>query len=550
MNPWFLQQVSQSEKENILSKHRELYNGYQTMQPKVSNEQPLYVQDFAKDKDGAVLNNKGVVKPYTNVGINEQFDNHMTEEKEMCTECGGTMNEGECSECGWKNEMIEEKEGSEKSKFEKWMEKDEDTKLEKALKKFGDFLIDLEDKIDGVNKEKQEANEGVFDVPLRKIFNKRDQRNPRIPYEPEAIEKITRMIQDAKTEEHLNAAMKMFRTLEEMNPEMNTVYKERVINNFKRKADELGYYLRPTKITETTGKLDDIYKIKDLNLKGEFDYVEGDDNYEGSWEQMHSKKKKSLGEDEHMSDSHVSKITPPYEHDKGFVSDGPSGDGGTLRQKNVPGIGKKEFELDEQGFTGGGNAPDMDLSNIDPAFNFDSEGPEEDTFTIPVPVDDMDLDEKDIKKPYEFVSGGGNENGGDVYPVYEEMKSAWDDDNELDEEDISGAQASQTSAKKPYAYVSTGPGKAGPYQTHSWGGEEIGEEYEGEDEDAYWEEDLAPNELDLDLTKFNPEDKSWEEITSYTGEDEFAHVNEEIQEDLVRQKNKVNEMMERMKRFN
>jgi hypothetical protein len=122
------------------------------------------------------------------------------------------------------------------------------------------------------------------------------------------------------------------------------------------------------------------------------------------------------------------------------------------------------------------------------------------------------------------------------------MSSAWDE--ELEEVDISGAQASQTSAKKPYAFVSTGPGKAGPYQTHSWGGEQLGG-YEGENEDAYW--DLEPNELDPD--KIDRE-ASWEDITSMTGEDEFSNLSEDIVENIVVQKNKINEMMERMKKFN
>ena len=73
MKIWGLGQISNEEKANILSQHRELYNGYQTMQPKVSNTQPLYVQDFANDKGGIVVNNKGEVKPYTNMGINEQI---------------------------------------------------------------------------------------------------------------------------------------------------------------------------------------------------------------------------------------------------------------------------------------------------------------------------------------------------------------------------------------------------------------------------------------------------------------------------------------------
>ncbi len=99
MNAYFAaSRMSQDEKNDILAKHRTLYDGYRTMQSSVSNEQPLYVQDFAKDKVGAVVNNKGVVKPYTNMGINEQV------QKEVCDECGAMqMSEGECMECGWKS---------------------------------------------------------------------------------------------------------------------------------------------------------------------------------------------------------------------------------------------------------------------------------------------------------------------------------------------------------------------------------------------------------------------------------------------------------------
>lgn len=106
MKIWGLNQISPSEKENILSLHKEIYDGYRTLQSKGSNEQPLYVQDFAKDKVGAVLNNKGVAKPYTNVGINE------AKEEMMCSECGGMMQEGECSECGYKMEETHEEYGT------------------------------------------------------------------------------------------------------------------------------------------------------------------------------------------------------------------------------------------------------------------------------------------------------------------------------------------------------------------------------------------------------------------------------------------------------
>ena len=95
-------QLSAAEKSDILNQHKSLYNGYQTMQPQVSNTQPLYVYDPAGDKDGLVVNNKGEVKKYTNFGINEQV-----EEKSMCEQCGGQMTEGECTECGY-GQMEEE----------------------------------------------------------------------------------------------------------------------------------------------------------------------------------------------------------------------------------------------------------------------------------------------------------------------------------------------------------------------------------------------------------------------------------------------------------
>lgn len=71
MNAIFLS-VNADERENILSQHRKVYDGYQTLNPAAMDAiQPLYTQDFANDKQGLVVNNKGEVKPYTNVGINE-----------------------------------------------------------------------------------------------------------------------------------------------------------------------------------------------------------------------------------------------------------------------------------------------------------------------------------------------------------------------------------------------------------------------------------------------------------------------------------------------
>ncbi len=93
---------SENERENILSQHKEVYNGYQTLNPAaMAKVQPLYTQDFANDKGGITVNNKGEVKKYTNVGINESVN----ESEGSCNECGGMMYEGECMECGYMNEQ-------------------------------------------------------------------------------------------------------------------------------------------------------------------------------------------------------------------------------------------------------------------------------------------------------------------------------------------------------------------------------------------------------------------------------------------------------------
>lgn len=64
---------SDSEKENILKQHQTLYDGYATMNNSQSNQTPLTVQDFAKDKVGMTVGNSGKVQGFSNVGINEQM---------------------------------------------------------------------------------------------------------------------------------------------------------------------------------------------------------------------------------------------------------------------------------------------------------------------------------------------------------------------------------------------------------------------------------------------------------------------------------------------
>jgi hypothetical protein len=308
-------QLSASEKSDILDQHRSLYNGYQTMEPKVSNTQPLYVYDPAGDKDGLVVNNKGEVKKYTNFGINEQV-----EKKSMCEQCGGQMAEGICEQCGTNEEMYEE-----------------------------------------------------------------------------------------------------------------------------------------------TGHLDDIYKVKDLNLShGDFDYVEGGGNDYGTFEGMH----KNLYKEDDVID------------DDGFED-----------------IELTTDELDEQG----GNADDMNVDSVEPAYNFVSGGPDD-----VYPVNEYD-DDEDEDSEFEF----------------EPMESAFAD--EIDEVDVSGSQGIYGDMDPAYDFDSEGPGKAGPYQRFSYSEEtEEGFMYDDVDE-------INPDDL---------EDNNWEEI------------DEDLIEDFQTQKNKISEMFNRMSRFN
>jgi hypothetical protein len=354
-----LGQLSASEKQNILDQHKSLYNGYKTMHPEVSNTQPLYVYDFAGDKDGIVVNNKGEVKKYTNMGINEQV-----ESKDMCEQCGGQMTEGICEQCGTDGEM----------------------------------------------------EEGV-------------------------------------------------------------------------------------------GKLDDIYDEQDLDPTGGFDYIEGPSNDVDTFEKMH----KNLYKEDEYEDTD--------NEDDGF-EDIQAGE-----------------EMEEQGYTGGGNAPDMDLSNIDPAYDFISGGPMAGGDVYPT---EEEMDEQCL----------------DCVDEYETMESAWNEE-EIDEVDISGSQGVYGDMDPAYDFDSEGPGKAGPYQRSSYneGSYIIGSDGEprnmkrGEKLSAFsledFDDDFEEDELEVDFDTFDPRDKSWEEIKAHTGN--WDEIDEDLQESFISQKNKVMEMMNRMK---
>ena len=110
--------ISDEEKQALLNQHSRPYDGYQTLRfPEPDNR--LHTYDPAGDKVGVTVNNKGEVKRYTNVGINESMNGDVAEphygsfdyvENKMCEACGGSIQEDVCEVCGesYMNEDITE----------------------------------------------------------------------------------------------------------------------------------------------------------------------------------------------------------------------------------------------------------------------------------------------------------------------------------------------------------------------------------------------------------------------------------------------------------
>ena len=64
--------MTREERENILDKHKHVYDGYVTEYVK-QNSHPLFVQSYANDKNGITVNNRGDVGHYRNTNINEDI---------------------------------------------------------------------------------------------------------------------------------------------------------------------------------------------------------------------------------------------------------------------------------------------------------------------------------------------------------------------------------------------------------------------------------------------------------------------------------------------
>jgi hypothetical protein len=478
-----LGQLSAAEKSDILDQHKSLYNGYQTMQPQVSNTQPLYTYDFAGDKDGLVVNNKGEVKKYTNMGINEQV-----EEKEMCEQCGGRMTEGICEQCG-------------SGDMEEGVGKLDDIYDEEDLNPSAgfDYIEGPSNSIDTFEKMhhmKKIKSEGEYEDPDNEDDGFEDL---------EVGDQIDEDETDGKPYEMGKRGMKASRARASFIP---TPQENEIINNlFGQYGEDIPpiviRYLRKLPRKTLLNRLVRVGLIdKDL-LKG-------------------------------------------------------------------------SETIDEQGYTGGGNAPDMDLSNIDPAYDFISDGPMAggDVYPTEGEMEEQEMSPEDKMRykrrgitygnllsfiDYEktqwdmcddfndefdyadniilnaldsFIGETGIDMDDDFFGQLHDLCKEWFGDDliityysecneqeeeeedfmfmesafaeEMDEVDVSGSQGIYGEMDPPYDFDSEGPGKAGPYQRSSYNEEEV------EDEEEF-------------------------------------EIDEDLQESFHNQKNKITEMMSRMK---
>jgi hypothetical protein len=163
----------------------------------------------------------------------------------------------------------------------------------------------------------------------------------------------------------------------------------------------------------------------------------------------------------------------------------------------IPGKQVKDYvsHLDDEEFGSieeqGGNVDDMNDDDVQPAYNFDSNGPGD-----VYPVNEFEDDDIKEYEPMESAFAEDDLEEGDIYG-----------DAEFNEIDVSGVQGIYGAMDRAYDFDSGGPGKAGPYQEFSY-------------------------ESELDE------------------EEEFKDVDEDLKESFLIQKNKITEMFNRFNKYN
>jgi hypothetical protein len=433
-----LGQLSAAEKSDILDQHKSLYNGYQTMQPQVSNTQPLTVYDFAGDKEGLVVNNKGEVKKYTNMGINEQV-----ETKEVCDDCGAMIMDGMCTECNYGH--MEEGMG------------------ETCEQCGGTMKEDVCEQCGGTMKEET----GHLDD----IYNQED-LNPTAGFD------------------YIQGSSNDVDTFEGMHKKL---YKESDADEFVNYDDNMedDDDFQDYESSYTEDGMDDPDNeddgFEDINASEVTDGELGEINIEDLIKGKRYKYNHPLHSDEFEYDS---EYKYPEGEDMYSFKSGKTG-------YAIPGKQVKDYvnRLDDEEFGSieeqGGNVDDIDDDDVQPAYNFDSNGPGD-----VYPVNEFEDDDIKEYEPMESAFAEDDLEEGDIYG-----------DAEFNEIDVSGVQGIYGAMDRAYDFDSGGPGKAGPYQEFSY------ESKMDEDED-------------------------------------FKDVDEDLKESFLIQKNKITEMFNRFNKYN
>ena len=165
MNSYFFK-MNKAEKNDILDQHRKVYDGFATQYGQ-SNQQPLYVQDFANDKGGVTVSNKGDVMSYRNMNINEMYysgDAEFTPEQSF--DFGGPGNDYMVS-MGEQKDMI----GDGPQDFDYGTFEDDDDEILVGPEGEVDMFLDDEPNFTDIEFEDEEVDDDIIDS-LQEQFNK------------------------------------------------------------------------------------------------------------------------------------------------------------------------------------------------------------------------------------------------------------------------------------------------------------------------------------------------------------------------------------------
>jgi hypothetical protein len=394
------------------------------------------------------VNNKGEVKKYTNMGINEQskfsVKNMLKEElqNEVCDDCGAMIMDGMCTECNYGH--------MEESYLEEgnMCEQCGGTMKENVCEQCGSGKIDEETgHLDDIYDEEDLNPNAGFDY---------------IEGPSNDIDTFEGMHKNLYKEDDYDSSD--WESAEPSGTEDGVDDPEN--------EDDGDEDINASEVTDSEMEKGKKYKYKTPSFEDELEY---EDEF-----------KDKLGSSAPM-----------------FKFKGKNVPGHMLSKKDIE---RFLTAMDEES----GLADYLDTDD-QPSYDFTSGGPDEfgdDTYSEK--ADDMDLDDEEVRPAFDFESEGPGM--GSAYPVneYDEMESAWAE--EIDEVDISGVQGIYGAMDPAYDFDSEGPGKAGPYQEFSYESEDKdGDDYE-EDELKVDFDKFDPRTKSWEEIKAHTGDNEWSEI--------------------------------------